>query len=89
LFVIPLLLLIGAFNFYSVRFCDACGATVGLELFIRESFARHCPYCGFSLAKEERPSNVKPERIVDAVERRRREREGRAMTHDLPAAVSA
>jgi hypothetical protein len=31
----------------------------------------------FSLAHAERLSNVKPERLVDAVERRRRERERR------------
>jgi hypothetical protein len=30
LFFIPLLLLIGVMNFYKVRFCNACGATVGL-----------------------------------------------------------
>jgi hypothetical protein len=36
---------IGGISFYKVRFCDACGATVGL--FKRGLFPEHhCPKCG-------------------------------------------
>jgi hypothetical protein len=49
LFFIPVILLIGVLNFYKVRFCDTCGATVGLwgsGLFPR----RHCHKCGSVLS---------------------------------------
>jgi hypothetical protein len=48
LFFIPFILLIGVMNFYKVRFCDGCGATVGLfsgGLFPQ----RHCHNCGSRL----------------------------------------
>jgi hypothetical protein len=48
LFLIPWAVLIGAITLYKVRFCDGCGATVGL--FTGGLFPqRHCHNCGSRL----------------------------------------